>query len=314
MAEDFKNFILLYGLLVVMFAVVGNINFVFDCQEFKGVFQSFLTVLDATIGNYDFDYFKQIRNDTFLEVFGDGYIMVIVVIFNILILNLIIAILSNTYNMFENKASGLFLSKILISRDEMTFDENYGAFLLTMTPLNVVIFPFLPYGLLTKPSPNINIMLTILQYAVFIVIIYVMFLIGSIVFMPFAFIKSAALKFKVFLGAHEPKDQMLKFIYFCGFLILGIPSLTLNLISDFFYFWANNFRSNLRKIVIEKQDSTLVHDSVREIKMQCSKYSSKKIKSVYSLDFVKSFRSKFSVRENIQYLIFGQMIPKGGFA
>lgn len=97
----------------------------------------------------------------------------------------------------------------------------------------------------------------------------------------------------------------MKLIYLIGFLILGIPSLTLNLISDFFYFWANNFRSNLRKIVIEKDDSTLNHDSVREIKMQCSKYSAKKIKSVYSVDFVKSFRSKFNVRENIQYLIFG---------
>ena len=182
--------------------------------------------------------------------------MIIVVMFNILILNLIIAILSNTYNMFETKASGLFLSKILLSRDEMTFDENYGCFLLTMTPLNVVIFPFLPYGLLTKPSPHINIMLTILQYAVFIVIIYVAFLIGSIMLMPFAFVKSAALKFKIFLAAHEPKDQIMNGLAFFGFLILGIPSLTLNLISDFFYFWANNFRSNLRKIVIEKKDST----------------------------------------------------------
>lgn len=61
MAVDFKNFLLLYVLLVIMFAIVGNINFVFSCTEFQGVFQSIITVLDATIGNYDFDYFKQIR-------------------------------------------------------------------------------------------------------------------------------------------------------------------------------------------------------------------------------------------------------------
>jgi hypothetical protein len=81
-----------------------------------------------------------------------------------------------------------------------------------------------------------------------------------------------------------------------GFVILGIPSLSLNLISDFFYFWANNFRSNLKKIIIEKTKSSLGHDSVREIKMQCAKYGEMKIKSVYSVDMVKSFRQQFVVK------------------
>jgi len=70
--------------------------------------------------------------------------MVIVVTFNILILNMIIAILSNTYNMFDSKASGLYLSKILNARDDMTYDKNYGAFLLVMAPMNIIVLPFVP--------------------------------------------------------------------------------------------------------------------------------------------------------------------------
>jgi hypothetical protein len=97
--------------------------------------------------------------------------------------------------MFDTKSAGLYLSKILNSRDEMTFDENYGGFLLTMTPLNLVVLPFVPYALFNKPSKEMNNMITILQYSVLIVVIYVMFLVGSIAMMPFAFLKSLLVKF-----------------------------------------------------------------------------------------------------------------------
>jgi hypothetical protein len=127
-----------------MFAIIGNINFLFDLKEYHGLFESCLTVLDASIGNYDFNLYNSIEGKEFLQIFGDFYIIAIVVTFNILILNLIIAILSNTYNMFDTKSIGLYLSKILQARDDMEFDENYGALLLCMAPLNFIVLPFVP--------------------------------------------------------------------------------------------------------------------------------------------------------------------------
>ena len=50
----------------------------------------------------------------------------------------------------------------------------------------------------------------ILQYAVFIVIIYVMYLVGSILFFPFAYIKSCVIKFKIFLDGSDTKDMGIK--------------------------------------------------------------------------------------------------------
>lgn len=66
MVGDFMNFLILYALLVIMFAIVGNINFVLDLNEFHGLFESTLTVLDASIGNYDFALFSQIQRNSFL--------------------------------------------------------------------------------------------------------------------------------------------------------------------------------------------------------------------------------------------------------
>ena len=147
MATDFTNFMILYGILLVMFAVIGNLNFVLELREYNNVFASIITVLDASIGNYNFAIFDQIEGNNFLIVLGNLFIIAVVITFNILILNLIIAILANTYSIYDEKSAGLYLSKILNARDEMTFDANYGALLLTMVPLNVIILPYVPYAL-----------------------------------------------------------------------------------------------------------------------------------------------------------------------
>ena len=96
--------------------------------------------------------------------------------------------------MFDTKSNGLFLSKILQSRDEMKYDDNYGSFLLTMTPLNCIVLPFVPYALIRKPSPEMNKFVMVLQYSVFIVICYIFFLIGSLLMVPFAYCKSLTTK------------------------------------------------------------------------------------------------------------------------
>lgn len=94
---DFFNFFLLYALLAVMFAIVGNINFIYDLNEFDNFMDSFLTVIDASLGNFDTAIFLTIE-ETSMQLIGEVYMISIIVVFNILLMNLIIAILANTYN------------------------------------------------------------------------------------------------------------------------------------------------------------------------------------------------------------------------
>lgn len=53
MSQDFSNFFVIYCVLLVMYAIVGNMNFLEELEEFHGMFTSILTVIDASIGNYD---------------------------------------------------------------------------------------------------------------------------------------------------------------------------------------------------------------------------------------------------------------------
>lgn len=54
MTGDFVSFFVFYFILVIMFSIVGGVNFIFYLKSYHGVFESILTVLDASIGNYNF--------------------------------------------------------------------------------------------------------------------------------------------------------------------------------------------------------------------------------------------------------------------
>ena len=53
MGNDFFNFLILYLILTVMFAVVGNMNFIYSLTQFQGLLDSVLTIVDASLGNFD---------------------------------------------------------------------------------------------------------------------------------------------------------------------------------------------------------------------------------------------------------------------
>lgn len=57
----------------------------------------------------------------------------------------------------------------------------------------------------------------------------------------------------------------------------------------------------------------LTHNSLKELDGYTNKMVQNKIKSVTTGYLIRHFRARFSVVQNIQFLLFGQMIPKGGF-
>ena len=98
---------------------------------------SLLTVVNASLGNIKFSIFDVIE-DKDLVLVGVLMVMVILIVYFIMMINLLIAMLSNTYNLFDSKSNGLYLSKILVSRDEMTYNESYGSFIIAIPVINLL--------------------------------------------------------------------------------------------------------------------------------------------------------------------------------
>ena len=73
-----------------------------------------------------------------------------------------------------------------------------------------------------------------------------MFTVGSIIMIPFAYVKCLTTKFQVVLKAGSILDKIKQLFLFLAYAAVGIPILLLGLLADAFYFWANNFRTNLK--------------------------------------------------------------------
>jgi len=74
------------------------------------------------------------------------------------------------------------------------------------------------------------------------------------------------------------------------FVVLGIPILILDIIKDSYYFWVNNFRADLNKIIIVQEKSTITNKTLREVSLVCKQFSENKIKAVTSNALIKIFR------------------------
>ena len=55
MSQDFGSFIILYIIICIGFALIGNINFVAESNQFENFLDSILTVVDASLGNFQFE-------------------------------------------------------------------------------------------------------------------------------------------------------------------------------------------------------------------------------------------------------------------
>jgi len=96
------------------------------------------------------------------------------------------------------------------------------------------------------------------------------------------------------------------------FIPFGVPILFFDFLVDLLYFWRNNFRVDLQEIIIPKDKSYVSHSSIKELLAVGEKYIENKIKSTSTSLFVRQFRRRFDVNRNIQFLIFGQFVPRGG--
>jgi hypothetical protein len=168
----------------------------------------------------------------------------IVLIYNIILINLLIAMLANTFDIFDAKSKGLYLSEILLSRDEMNYDESYGAFLAAIPPINYIQLPFVPLALVLRyNSPllkELNRRCLQIQYLVFMLIFFVYFAAVSVALLPVAYILAVIDKISTLHLQPNFGDKLKNNLLFIPF---GIPILLFDLISDLVYFWIDKFKS-----------------------------------------------------------------------
>ena len=132
--------------------------------------------------------------------------MWVVVANNILILNLLIAILSSTYAFLESKKLELYINEILTLKNTLEYDKNCSSIVSTFPPFNLIALMFLPFIMCSKKSESLNNILFHIEYIPFLILITPLYLTLNIILIPFGYIKANLLNLqKIFKRKIEMK-------------------------------------------------------------------------------------------------------------
>jgi len=124
MLEEIIKFILIYLIILVVFATSALLFFQ-NLNEFKDVTQSFTTLLSASFGSFRFNIFEA-EEMVVTTDFGYFFLILYMIVSNVVLLNFIIAILSNTYLKLINVSKALSLNEIIKIRSIFEYDSKYS--------------------------------------------------------------------------------------------------------------------------------------------------------------------------------------------
>jgi len=183
--------------------------------------------------------------------------------------------------------------------------------LTSLVPINFITFPFVPFAVFRPADQRLNNFVMNCQYVLLQLIIFILFFIISCLLTPIAYVKSVVIKTKLVFQSGISTSQMVLYAFnLLMFIVLGLPMMYLTFLMDCVYFWINNFRVNLKKIVIEREPSTITMSWIKKIKLIAAKYAFNRIKAIYTIEYVKKFREDLDINSQLQFLIFGQYIGR----
>ena len=140
MMGDLGLFYILWAIILLTFTSIACLVFA-DLPEYENFFAALFMHFEASLGSWSTDMFCA-ENGSFGCWIGKGFMFVMLSVNMVLLLNLIIAILSSTYALFEDKKLGLYYEVLVGKFNTMEYDEKFGAAACAQPPLNLMIFPF----------------------------------------------------------------------------------------------------------------------------------------------------------------------------
>ena len=238
-----KNLIVFGALLLLImftYVFIGRLFFS-NCDDFQSYAKGFLFLFQAVLGSFNF---KFTQNKTVYVGKSLSYIYLgsYLVLFNITLLNFLIAILSDIFNSLKPKSKQLYLTKIIKINQVLSDNPYYSCLVSAPPPFNIVILPFLPL-LLLKKNKKLNNALMYYCYIPTMLLAIVSFIIFGIVSLPFAYIVLLRTQFVSVLKSLKMKlkNACCEVFTLIMFLIFGIVYVFVLIVIDTVYYTIDLF-------------------------------------------------------------------------
>jgi len=261
MILDISIFLLLFAAILAVFAGAGQLLFA-ELKEYSNLGESIKVLFATSIGEFHFETYDPLTDvDPYV---GYVFVTIFVLMFNIALLNFLVAILTTTYELLNSVKNGLYLKNVISLRREYK-----------KSPFDVILFYILPFSFYLK-SKKLDEVILIIQYISFGGISIILFFVASIIMMPFTYMFILVDKIKYvpespFLSKSDIYYRILDLIVF---VFIGVPFILFWIVLDTAHFIMTLFDKNIMPL-----------DEYDDEKSQ--KRNEEKVKNLYSIIYRK---------------------------
>jgi hypothetical protein len=279
MTADMATFFFIWALELIAYTALGVLLFP-KIPEYAGLFNTFVKLFESALGGWDLSvYYTDYRNLPTTIIYYDGsenekiklgtptsaftpskplpyyeyqysgviYHVVFLIINGLILLNLVVAIMSDTYARLMEVKNGIYFQGVIQAMPVYKSDKKYGAIISLIPPFNIFIVPLLPYYIASTTPETLKffnrIILKIFYFPV-ILFISVVFTVINVALTPFAYLY--ALVHKIIILVRVPSCGAFAEVFF--YLVFGPILHVPNIIIDIFAFVSFSYDDNLTRV------------------------------------------------------------------
>jgi hypothetical protein len=180
-----SKYILLFLLSVLSFSLCFYVLFYRQSERFDTIGGSFTVLFDFSAGNLDFDSFGD-RKDL-----GIALTVLFTFVSIVLLLNIIVAFITNRYSSMEPQANADYASLLYNSYKVTRYNEQYSALVMYPVPTNLIIIALSPLYLLIKNVSKFNRVMMAISYVQMLLLALTLFTIYNVILIPVVYLRTA---------------------------------------------------------------------------------------------------------------------------
>ena len=197
MMQDLVTFFMLFTLQLIAFSCVGILAFGM-LKPYETVWDAFILFFATSMGDFDLGMYDEMGPTK--KYYGIAFHVIVILCNLLLMLNLVIAIMSDTYSRFAEVQLGLYSNGIIEAIPSYKNDKRYGGLIVMTPPINMLAYLMWPVYHCIKDKSRLakfNRGVSIVIYFPFGVVFTLVFLASCLVMTPFAWMKIVIHKFSL---------------------------------------------------------------------------------------------------------------------
>ena len=131
------SFFIIVICITLLFAQCFCLYFKDSNENYKLIFDSFLTLFNTAWGQVEFTFSD-------LDIFGEVSLILFTTLSNIMLFNLIVGIVDNLFDQYHEKSEAESRAKLILAHERKKWDKVYGLIILFPSPFNIFSILFFP--------------------------------------------------------------------------------------------------------------------------------------------------------------------------